>query len=329
MNHNSLNRLHLAKIFFIFLFLILLIYLFVNHIGLKVVFAEKYEVSDLIFENSYFMHIDGVQLHYRIWKPSASHHCDHILLIHGLSGSTFSWRYVVDSLVEKGYSVVAVDLPGFGLSQRKPAVSQSNANRAKLMLGLIENIESKGPWHLVGHSIGGGVVVSMALKKTSGIESIVLVAGLIDNRSNRILSLFFKSRFFRTVTAKFIDRFFLTKKRIQSFLNSAYGREPTPEELEGYYKPLQLNYTYLTLSQLFKNYSSDNDLLGNLNKIRVPVLCLWGSNDDWVPVSKGEKIVQEIPDAKLLLIKEAKHCPMETHPEIFNQYLFNFLEKNS
>lgn len=51
---------------------------------------------------------------------------------------------------------------------------------------------------------------------------------------------------------------------------SNYGREPTPEELEGYYKPLQLEYTYLTLSQLFKNYSSDNDLLDNLNEIRLP-----------------------------------------------------------
>jgi len=328
MNHNYLRRLHLAKIFFICLFLILLIYLFVNYIGLQVVFAEKYDVSDLIFENSYFMQIDGVQLHYRTWKPPESNHCGNILLIHGLSGSTFSWRYVVDSLVEKGYSVVAVDLPGFGLSQRKPAVSQSNANRAELMLGLIENIGFKGPWHLVGHSIGGGVVVSMALQKRLDIESIVLVAGLMDNRSNRIFSLFFKSRFFRMVTAKFIDRFFLTKKRIKSFLNSAYGREPTPEELEGYYKPLQLKYTYLTLSQLFKNYSSDNDLLEYLKEIRLPVLCLWGSDDDWVPVSKAEKIIQEIPDAELLLIKEAKHCPMETHPEIFNQYLLNFLEKN-
>lgn len=51
---------------------------------------------------------------------------------------------------------------------------------------------------------------------------------------------------------------------------SNYGREPTPEELEGYYKPLRLEYTYLTLSQLFKNYSSDNDLLDNLNEIRLP-----------------------------------------------------------
>lgn len=110
MNHNYLRRLHLAKIFFIFLFLILLIYLFVHHIGLQVVFAEKYDVSDLIFENSYFMQIDGVQLHYRTWQPPESNHCGNILFIHGLSGSTFSWRYVVDSLIEKGYSVVAVDL---------------------------------------------------------------------------------------------------------------------------------------------------------------------------------------------------------------------------
>ncbi|MBN2396196.1 MAG: alpha/beta hydrolase, partial [Candidatus Atribacteria bacterium] len=117
------------------------------------------------------------------------------------------------------------------------------------------------------------------------------------------------------------------KKRMKSLLTSAYGREPTPEELEGYYRPLQLEYTYLTLSSLLRKYPSDSDLLDNLDELKVPVLCLWGSEDEWVPVSTGEKMTQKIPNSELLLIYEAKHCPMETHPEIFNRYLLDFLGK--
>lgn len=327
MNHNHIKRVYLTKIFS--LFLILLICLTINNIGLLNVFAKKYDISDLVFDNSHFVEIDGIHLHYRLWQPIESSDCGNVLLVHGLGGSTFSWRNVVDFLVKEGYSVVAVDLPGFGLSQRKPAVSQSNENRANLIWGLIENIELDGSWHLIGHSLGGGVVATMGLQKPIEVATITLVAGLIDNRNRSIFSLFSKFRFFRIVTAKFIDRFFLSRKRIKSFLTSAYGRKPTTEELEAYYKPLQLEYTYLTLSNLFKRYSSDEDLSEKLNEIRVPVLGLWGSDDDWVPVSKGEQIIKEITNARLIVIEGAKHCPMETHSEIFNRYLLNFLEKDS
>jgi len=327
MNHNYIKRFYLAKKFSLFLFLILLICLTINNIGLLDVSAKKYDIADLVFDNSHFLKINGIRLHYRVWRPTENNNRGNVLLIHGLGGSTFSWRNVVDSLVNDGYSVVAVDLPGFGLSQRKPAVSQSNLNRANLMWKLLENIEPKGSWHLVGHSLGGGVVVTMGLQKPSEIATITLVAGLIDHRNGRIFSFFSKFRFFRKITAKFFDRFLLTKKRIKSFLASAYGREPTTEELEGYYKPLQLEYTYLTLSNLFKRYSSDKDLFEKLKEIKVPVLGLWGSDDDWVPLSEGKKLINEIPNARLLSIEEAKHCPMETHPEILNRYLLNFLEQ--
>ena len=116
--------------------------------------------------------------------------------------------------------------------------------------------------------------------------------------------------------------------KIKSFLKSAYGREPYTEEVEGYLRPLHLRNTYLTLSSLFRKYSSDKELSDKLDKIRVPVLCLWGSGDEWIPASKGKELIQKIPDAKLYLIDEAGHCPMETHPDTFNRYLIRFLERN-
>jgi pimeloyl-ACP methyl ester carboxylesterase len=287
--------------------------------------AKKSQIEELRFYNSHFMMVEGVELHYRLWYPEGYIPVGHILLLHGLGGSTFSWRFVAPKLAERGYLVLAVDLPGFGLSQRKPVVRQSHKNRANLVWGLIENLDISGTWHLVGHSMGSGVTAAMVLQKPFNTASLTLVAGSIDRKSRKIGSLFFKLRSVRNFTSRVIARLFLTRKRIKSFLSSAYGREPTREEVEGYYQPLQLKDTYLTLASLLRSYKEDKDLDKSVSEIPVPALCLWGREDKWVPLSKGEDLKQKIPNARLVIIDEAKHCPMETHPGIFIQHLIDFL----
>ena len=288
--------------------------------------AEKNKIEELRFDNSHFIIVKGVELHYRIWQPAEQAASGNILLIHGLGGSTFSWRSAAPHLIEKGYLVLAVDLPGFGLSQRRPSIRQSHENRADLLWTLLENLDIAGPWHLVGHSMGGGAGVAMALQKPLDTESLTLVSGSIGREGNRISSLVFNSRLLRNLTGRVIERFFLTRKRIKSFLTSAYGREPTPEEVEGYYQPLKLKDTYLTMTSLLRRYQSDVELASRVTEITVPVLCLWGREDEWVHLSKGEELAQKIPDARLVIIDEAKHCPMETHPRLFNQTIIHFLQ---
>jgi len=328
MIQKSLIQPNCIKRSLLFLSFILLLYCFISCIGSITVYAKKYEVSDLVFEDSQFLMVDGVELHYRIWLPKDDINRGNVLLVHGLGGSTYSWRYTVTALIEKGYRAVSVDLPGFGLSQRKPAVNQSHENRATLLWRFIGDLKLKGTWHLVGHSMGGGIVAAMALKKPYDAASIILVDGSIEGRISRFLSLISRSRLLRTITGKLISRLIVTRRKIKSFLRSAYGREPNPEDVEGYYLPLRVKNTYLTMSYLLKKYPSDEKLLDDLDTIRVPVLCLWGSEDEWVPVDRGEELIKKIPEASLFVIDEAKHCPMETHPELFNSTLLQFLDKN-
>ena len=289
--------------------------------------SERNKIEELLFDNSHLVTIEGVELHYRIWQPTDYPPTGNILLLHGLGGSTFSWRSAAPYLAENGYLVLAVDLPGFGLSQRKPAVKQSHVNRANLVWSLLENLDVSASWHLVGHSMGGGVVTAMALQRPLNSASLTLVAGSIDKKSSRISSLLFKFRLVRNLTGRVIDRLFLTRKRIKSFLTSAYGRKPTPEEVESYFQPLQLKNTYLTLASLLRSYNEDKDLDKCISEITVPTLCLWGREDEWVPINTGEELTKKIPNARLVIIDEAKHCPMETHPELFNYYLIDFLSE--
>lgn len=66
-----------------------------------------------------------------------------------------------------------------------------------------------------------------------------------------------------------------------------------------------------------------------LSEIDIPVLCLWGEKDSWVPLSQGEELIELIPNAKLVVIPEEGHCPMETAPDIFNVELLYFLDQSS
>ena len=93
------------------------------------------------FENSRFEIIDSVSIHYRVWNDTLRNPRGKIILIHGFCGSTFCWRYNFDALVAAHYKVVAIDLPGFGYSQRSPSLNQSQSNRARLLWGLLEKIE--------------------------------------------------------------------------------------------------------------------------------------------------------------------------------------------
>ena len=172
--------------------------------------------------------------------------------------------------------------------------------------------------------MGGGVVAAMAVQKTDNVASVILVDGSIDSRSSRFLSLISRSKILRKVAGTFISRFVVTRRKIKSFLDSAYGREPSTEEIDGYYQPLRLKNTYLTFSAMLRKHASDKKLSDELYKINVPVLCLWGRDDEWVPLEKGKVLIEKIPEASLIVIDEAKHCPMETHPELFNRYLLNF-----
>jgi len=305
-------------------FMILLLILCSSILSINT-FAKTYTVEELRFENSHFIKVDDVEMHYRIWKPEDKVPIGNILLIHGLGGSTFSWRKVAKEIANLGYLVVAIDLPGFGLSQRKPAAKQSNNDRANLIWKLIADLNIPGNWHLVGHSMGGGVVAAMVLQYPFKAVSLTLVAGSFEHNSSLISKILSRSRILRNITGKIFARFALSRKKIKSFLASAYGREPTSEEIEGYYLPLKIKNTYLTFANLLKNYSSDKELFGNLNTINLPTLCIWGRDDSWVPISQGEAVSKIISNARFVVIEGAYHCPMETHPELFNEYLTNFL----
>ncbi len=276
----------------------------------------------LSFANSEYAEVGGVELHYRSWEGSNQGSVN-MLLVHGLGGSTFSWRYTAPALESEGYRVVAVDLPGFGLSERRQGLDHTAPARAGRLWAFLDERYPGEQWNLVGHSMGGAVVTAMALQEPQKVKSITLVAGALAESEPSFFNSFLHyppvSRWIRILGPGFLR----SESRLEQVLASAYGREPSIDETAGYYRPLAVENTAAVLVDLLK--TSPVSLVDRLDELALPVLCVWGVEDTWVPLEQGERLLQLIPRSRLVAIEGEGHCPMETSPEQFNAILADFL----
>ena len=313
----------LVKIFKWFgLFLLVLFILF--SLAPYLFSEEEASVSreDLLFSNSEFVEIDDIELHYRKWRGD-NNAGKNVLLVHGLGASTFTWRYTAPVLEEAGMRVIAVDLPGFGLSERRAGLDHSAGARAEVLWMMLEKQFPGRQWHLVGHSMGGAAVTAMALQNPEQTESLTLAAGALIPFESSPFSQLLKYPPAARWTRIFGSRLLTDESRIETALALAYGQQPNENELSGYYLPLNLENTVTTFLDLLR--AEPDPLLDQLPRLDVPALCIWGEEDLLIPLEQGRKIDQLLPHSLLIIMEGEGHCPMETAPDRFDYKLAKFL----
>ncbi|HAI75309.1 MAG TPA: hypothetical protein DCM08_03605 [Microscillaceae bacterium] len=279
------------------------------------------------FANSQFVQIDGFKLHYRLSKPTSSPQ-GKVLLVHGFSGSTFSWRYTMDSLAAAGYWVVAVDLPAFGYSDRNPSFNHANTSRATLLWHLLEKIAPSSDsltWALAGHSMGAGVVMAMAALHPEKTHRLILVDGAGGNRSARGVSV--RQWLMQTLLSyppvvrwvEVIAEYrFYHLAYFTDLLTSAYSKRPTPSDAQGYLNPFLLQGTTRAVLRMMQGNNPEVAQI-DMRQIKTPISLIWGEDDRWVNIQAGKRMKELYPEANFWTIPSAGHCPMETHPATFNQ----------
>lgn len=317
----------LLKTFLIIISLLILISIFPYLVPVTKASPNR----DDSFQESFFKEVEGITLHYRIWEPVDTNYKGKVLLVHGLGGSTFSWRNNVDALTNAGYLVMAIDLPGFGLSSRKSGIDHSQENRSKLLWQLVDQVEQSfnstkkpDPWNLVGHSMGGGTISAMALENPARTRSIIYVDAAVFSNGG---SLGILKNY--PPTGRWIEvlgrHYFLTKDKITNFLASAYGSVPTESDVDGYLKPLLLDGTEGAFVDMMRTSTTISE--SRLAEIKTPVFAIWGEKDSWVGISDAYKLQTIFKDMDLKIISGASHCAMETHSGLFNQYLLEALDQ--
>ncbi len=281
---------------------------------------DQFAPFDLAGENSMFIEVEGILLHFQDFSPTVTP-AGTVIFVHGFGGSGFSFLNNVKPLTDAGYRVILMDLPGFGLSQRTLAAKYSNSDRADLLQSFALELHLTPPVHWVGHSMGGTIIAWLGQRGQGRATSLTLVdAPMQSPGASPFSSLLFLPPVKRALAGLFPR--YITEARVEALLGSAFGRALTEDEINGYFRPLKIRDTYMTLMGLFRDRDSTPLQTDN---IRVPVLIIWGENDSWVSPEQAALWTDALPQSQLFWVPEGGHNPMETQTALFNHRLLEFL----
>lgn len=292
---------------------------------------KSYESNDKKpFANSEFINVDGMNIHYQQWSKlpeGKSTYAGKFVLVHGFFGSTYSWDKVAQDIADKGFYVVALDLPGYGYSTKETGIDHSLTANANLVWNFINKMDEVNsldldtPWNLVGHSMGGAVAAKVAETRTN-IGVLILVDPAINNAgfNNWRLGTWYPPT--KRWISVFTNYYYFQYSQISNFLESAYGRRASDEEIRGYLDPLQEPGTSLSAADIVATQNETVDL----SKIKVATEIIYGEKDSWVSSGEIDRINSDLQFSLLYTIPDAGHIPQETHPEEFKKLIFDFVD---
>jgi pimeloyl-ACP methyl ester carboxylesterase len=256
-----------------------------------------------------------------------------LILIHGLLGYSFSWRFNWEVLA-KEFTVYAVDLLGIGYSDRPPvgAVPYDLCTTADRMLQWMERLGLRNSV-LVGTSHGGGLALVMAAQDLQQgrrlISKLVSVAGV--NQWTPVGHL--RARIFGHPIGSAVSRVLaplLGMARL-SMMERMYGDDSriTHETLEGYRRHLELPRSLDYGIAIARSWERDLACLPEaIEQIGdLPTLLIWGKKDKVVPIISGQELKRHLKNAQLEVMDRAGHLPYEEYPEEFNHILLRFLHQ--
>lgn len=241
-----------------------------------------------------------------------------VLLIPGFLGSTFSFRHTVPALATQ-FRAIAVDLPGFGYSDRGAHVEYSAGNWVSLLAEFLRR-QGIGRAVVLGHSLGGGVAQRLAIEEPELVERLVLV-GSVSAAAPPRLPPRGSGRLYRMGQAVVLPR----QSAVRWFARQS-AFEPafvSDEVLEGYWRPSRLPGSAAAVRKM--GYDLRTDARLDLSRIAAPALLIWGEGDKVVDLKVGRKLAEQIPQARLEIVARAGHLPLEEQPEVCHRLLLEFL----
>lgn len=259
-----------------------------------------------------------------------------LVLIHGFGASIGHWRKNIPVLAADGYRVFALDLLGFGASDKPPL--DYTLELWEELLADFWAVHIKEPAIFIGNSIGALLSLMLVAHHPEISLGGVLIncAGGLNHRPDelnlplRVVMGIFTKVVSSPVFGPFLFDRIRQKHRIRNTLRQVYcDREAITEELvEILYSPSCDAGAQKVFASIL-TAPAGPEIAELLPKVKHPLLVLWGEDDPWTPV-KGGKIFQEFGEngysIKFVSIPKSGHCPHDERPEIVNPEILTWLE---
>lgn len=257
-----------------------------------------------------------------------------LILVHGFGAAIGHWRKNIPVLAAAGYRVLALDLLGFGGSEKPPLDYSLDLWQALLADFWTEKVHQ--PTVFIGNSIGALLSLMMAANYPQMTQGAVLLncAGGLNHRPEELpLPLrLLMGTFTRVVSSPWLGQFMFErirqKHRIRATLNQVYGNRAavTDELVDMLYEPSCDPGAQQVFASILTAPAGPRPI-DLLPRVTCPLLVLWGEADPWTPV-KGGAIFQQAhwpAPIEFTAIPNTGHCPHDERPEIVNDRILAWL----
>lgn len=242
-----------------------------------------------------------------------------ILLLHGYLESLDVWEDFA-KLLSKEYRVVAMDLPGHGISQVM-GEKHSMTFLADTVVGVLDELEIEKAT-IVGHSMGGYVALQTLRLHPERLEGLVLLSSTPYPDSPEKLA--DRDREIALVEGGHKDLLATTAAK-NGFASDNLRRMQD----EIIFLEEQVLVTepegVVALLRGMKEREDSNELL---RQSAVPQLFILGKKDNYIPLEKAEAMVAAHPQAKVVWLENSGHLGYFEEPEVCANAIKMFLENN-
>lgn len=286
---------------------------------------EIYEPAEIA--PGHIVSVDGFQLHYQTWgAPGSDPTGAPILLLHGFASSGNEFFRLAPILAENR-SVIAIDLLGFGFSQRVPEPGDyfSHQGQAALVSRVLEVLGIQKA-DVAGASYGGAIAGQLALDHPSQVRRLVFIDAQIYMEGNvggeLVANLPFG--FSQALTWLTLGGGPLTTRLFEVACYDPVICLGDGDLIDNLGPPTQIKGNVSSLIA-FSRSPQNQSLPANVAQITQEALVIWGEEDAIIPTADGVRLAQELPNAHLQWIMRAGHVPHIERPDMVAAAIIGFL----
>lgn len=248
-----------------------------------------------------------------------------VVMVHGLAASHHDWDDLIPELVSCGYAAYALDLLGHGESPKPRARAYQMDWMSRHLSGWIEALELDEPAVLIGHSLGGYLILDYARRFPERVRALVLANPFYRlEQLPALLRLVYHRPLINTAVVRWtpgwLFRLIVDGTSI-SMGHSNGGVHNLPEHVRA-----QTALDYMrTAPGVYNLPNSMTDLVPSLPEITHPTLAVWGTRDTTLPPSSFADLVSALPNVTAKTLP-AGHVPHQSHTQEFNELVLEFLQ---
>lgn len=252
-----------------------------------------------------------------------------LLLIHGMAGSSETWRAVIPQLSKK-YRVIAPDLLGHGQSA-KPRSDYSLGAFAVLLRDLLDELGIARAT-VAGQSLGGGVAMQFAYQHPDFCQRLVLISsgglGPDVGWTLRLLSAPGAELLLPVIAPPPVVT---AGNKVRSWLSAGGIQSPRGAEMWSAYSSLadsQTRQAFLKTLRSVVDYRGQS--VSALNRLHLtadlPTMIIWGDQDKIIPIEHGYSVCDARPGCRLEVLAGVGHFPHVERPSEVADMIEDFIE---